>query len=258
MINAKKLLLCAAVAAILPVLSGTSASAAPSTIAGIYTTGPGTYTDTATVSAILNVSASANTFVMQDGTGSIIAFGVAKSTYTATLGDSISFNATDVTYQGSPELSSSGFTLNGLPTPGTAPSPTVLTIPQFKATGDGTATAFAPYAESLVELDNVTISPTTAFPGASANATYTLSDGTNTTSLYAYKSDSAVVAAETAANAANPGGLTGTYDIVGYDDVFYGAPEIYPLSIVAVPEPASITLLALGGISMLARRRRMA
>ena len=252
MINAKKLFLCAAVAAILPALHVASSSAA---LTDIYAGGAGSYTETATVSAILNVSASANTIVLTDGTASVIAYSIAKTEYTAVLGDTISFTATNSPYQGSPELVSSGFTVAS-DTPGTPLAPADISVPTFFASGNGTS-GVPPYAEAYVELDGVTISGAPA--ALTTNTSYTLTDAaSNTTTMYTYKSDSLVSAAVTAANTANPGGFGGTYDIVGYADEFNGVAEIYPLSIVAVPEPASIGLLALGGISMLARRRRMA
>ncbi|HEY1687102.1 MAG TPA: PEP-CTERM sorting domain-containing protein [Tepidisphaeraceae bacterium] len=245
--------LSAALVAILPVMYGSSASAAAVPISSVYAGGAGSYEIAGTVSSVLNVSATANTFTVTDASGSALAYGIPLTTYTAKAGDVIDLTATDSPYQGAPELVSSGFTVNSLTTPGTPVAPTVLSIPDFNASGNGTVSV-VPYAESLVELDNVSFQT----PPASivTNTTYTIQDSSgNTTKFYGYKSDSAVLAAVTAANLANPLGFSGTYDIVGYADGYFGAPEIYPLSITAVPEPASLGLLAFGGFSLLARRR---
>jgi hypothetical protein len=255
----KNLLLCAAaLAAIVPAVFAPSASAS---IADIYTNGTAgsPYTESGVVSAILNTSASSNSFVITDGTASVLAYSISKTTYTAQLGDTINFTATNAGYQNSPELVTTGFAVNAdIPStpPGTQPAPADISVPTFNASGNATA-GVPPYSEAYVEIDGVTINGAPAT--LSTNTNYVLTDASsNTMTMYPYASDSLVKAAVTAANAANPGGFGGTYDIIGYADEYYGAPEIYPLSIIAVPEPASISLLALGGISMLARRRRIA
>jgi hypothetical protein len=251
MINAKKLFLCAAAAAILPALHVASSSASLTDIY-TYAAANSPYTETATVSAILNESGTANTIVLTDGGASVIAYSIAKTEYTAVLGDTITFTAADSPYQGSPELISAGFSVAS-DTPGTALAPADISVPTFLASGNGTG-GVPPYSEAYVEIDGVTISGAPAT--LATNTLYTLTDASsNTMTMYPYASDSLVKAAVTAANAANPGGFGGTYDVIGYADEYFGVPEIYPLSIVAVPEPAGLSLLALGGISVLARRR---
>lgn len=131
----------------------------------------------------------------------------------------------------------------------------MLTVTQFNSAGDGTANALALYAQTMVELDGVSISgaPSTL----STYTNYTLSDsGGNTTDMYTTGSDSAVSDAVDAANTANPGGFGGTYNIIGYADVYKGVAEIYPTAVIAVPEPASLSVLAIGAVGCLLRRRR--
>jgi hypothetical protein len=244
----KKSVLGAAIAALSPVLCSGFASGA--TIASLYPTGSGSASYTATVISILNAGATTTSFVVSDGTGSALLYNAPKTTYTPSVGDNISFTATDSPYQGAPELTTlSSVTVNSS---ANAVAPVVLTVSQFDATGNG-AVAFAPLGEALVELDNVYFPAT---PSALAtNTTYTISDAAgNEAHLYAYKSDSAV-GASVAGYAAGNG--AGYYDIVGYNDEYYGAPEIYPVSITAVPEPLSIGAMGLGVMGLLRRRRRV-
>jgi hypothetical protein len=271
---ARKILAGAALAAILPVLHSNSASASIADIYGDPTASgsvAGIYTETGTVSAVLDVFTSkgvtSNTFIIQDGTAGLISFSIPETDYTATVGDNITVTAVNSPFDGSPELTKGSGTLASptysavINSTGNAAPSTLLTLPQFNSAGNGSL-AVPPYAEELVTLDNVTFpaAPASLVAGTkSATSLYTIDDSSsNTADLFAYSGDSNVAAAIAAANTANPGGFGGTYDVTGYADVFFGVPELYPLSItaVAVPEPVGMSFLAVAGISLLARRRR--
>ena len=253
--------------------SFTPRAEAQTNISAIYSGGSGAYTGlSGTVTGILSTATNTDTFVVQDSTGSVLLYNITKTNYTPTVGDTVNFNATDSTYQGAPELVNTGFTLTSS-TSGTAPAPTTLTVPQFNAAGTGstanggTGAAVAPNGESIVTLTDITLPAGTTT--LTTNTNYTLTDATsNTTTLYGYKSDSAVLAAINAANAmesSNSSFYSGALNITGYVDVFNGVPEIYPLSFsaysAAVPEPK--TYLAGGlftmitGLSFRQVRRRM-
>jgi hypothetical protein len=253
-------LLTLGVAAVIPALHAATAHA--NVVTDVYAGGAGTYSLTGTVTSVLNVSSTANTFTLSDGTGSVIFYSILKTAYTATVGDSISVTAPNTPYQGAPEfVGTSGSFSGSILSQGNSVTYPVITVPQFVAAGTGSGgTAVAPTAESIVTLDNVYLPAGTA---TLANKTsYVLSDGTNTTTMYTYTSDSAVTAALAAANAANTassGALyAGPLDITGYVDVYFGVPEIYPISITAgapVPEPTMIAGLPVLALGLLRRRR---
>jgi hypothetical protein len=229
-----------------------------STIASIYTNGTAgnPYTVTGTITSILNTSATADTFTIADNTGSTLAYQIPTGTYTPTLGQSITVTAPDTEYDGGQEFDSfsSAPTINS---PGGSVSPTVLTVPQLNATGNG-ASAVPPYAEAYLEIMDVTLPGGTT--SLATGTSYTLTSGANTTILYTSAGYSNVVAAVTNANNAETASgntlFAGPVNIIGYSDVYDGTENLYPLSITAVPEPASIGLLALGGIALMHRRGR--
>jgi hypothetical protein len=216
------------------------ASAAVSTIAQVTAAGAGTYEIQGTVAAVLNVASTTESFVITDAAG-----------------DSIDFTATNAPYQGGAELTTTNFALDAAVVPGTAPAP--ITIDVSELTAGATSGGF-PLSEELVTLDGVSFGATTTT--LANNTTYTITDASGSGSVYPYKSDSVVLAAEQAANAA--GILPGPVDITGYVDVYNPSGtsptyEIYPTSITAsavAPEPASLGVLSLGAVALLKRRRR--
>jgi hypothetical protein len=279
---ARKILAGAALAAVLPVLHVGSASAASVAIGDLYgdptnggsagispsnpapggeTSAVGPWTVTGTVTAVLDVFTSAgktsNTFTVADATGSIEAFSIPETSYTANVGDNITLTANNSPFQDAPELSKTNFSETTNST-GNPVSPDLITVADLLASGTGGQNGFpyaGPISEGIVTIDNVEF--TNGFPSALAlSKAYAITDGTGTANLFASSSLSNVKAAATAANAANPGGFGGLYDITGFVSPFFGNPEIFPLSITAVPEPIGMSFLAMTGISLLARRRR--
>ena len=237
-----------------------------STIAQVYTdaqggNGTASYQLTGTVTDIISTNSTINVFTFQDSTGSILFYRIAKSVFTPVVGDNYTVNATDDAFENSPEIANAGFSLDSTNSTGNTVTPTVLTIPQFNASDNGTY-GVAPNSEALVELENVYLPS-----GTNSLATFTsynLSDGSNTAVLYTYTSYTQVSAAVTAANGEPSGFLQAPLDIIGYSDPFYsassgGEAELYPIAFIAVPEPASVGLLAGAAFAIMHRRaRRMA
>jgi hypothetical protein len=246
------------------------AMAAPSfasTIAQVTAGGAGTYTITgATVVDVIDQYPAAtptkNTFLLNDGTGGIIAYSEPIATYAAHVGDVIDITAKNSPYQGGAELTSTSYAVS-VDSVGSGTS-TPLPVTTADLTSGTDAEVSLPVSELYVTLSDVTFPAGTTSLGTKTAYTVTDSSG-GTGTIYTYTTYSQVAAAVTAANA-TPGLLAGPVDITGYVDEYQSGSnpatfEIYPTSIVAsasAPEPASLGLLGMGALAMLARRRHNA
>jgi hypothetical protein len=229
-----------------------TASAFPVTIANVENGGAGTYTiDNAEVVSILDSNASSlyTTEILEDSSGSIIDFRMPRSSYVPTLGDSIDITTTNSPFDGAPELSGTPTSISVNSSGNPIPTPPVLSLAAFNSA------ITPPTVDAIVTLDNVTF--TGGAPATLAfNTDYTLTDSTtNTAILYDYKSYTAVNAELAQLNALG-GGNAPPLDITGYVDDFNGVTNLYPISAVVVPEPASISVMAIGAFAMMARRRK--
>jgi hypothetical protein len=187
----------------------------------------------------------------QDSTGSIDLFGALPSgSPTPAVGDTVSAAGTFSPFDSIPEIG----TLTSFSVTGTAPvpAPLVVTPSQLQGIPDDTILGY------YVTLNNVLITQETTsdpVPGSfptHALGTYTLTDlqGNNPVTMFQYASSYSTAGAL--------GGTvvpTGPVNITGTVDVFDNAVEFIPFSVTAVPEPASASLLILGGAALVARRR---
>jgi len=229
----------------------TDASGTPDTIGDVNGNGD----PIAVLSAILSQPSTGDGYtytswamLANDGTGSLDVFGKipAATPYTPTVGDGITASGTYSPFDGIPEIESLTSIVQ-YNTGNPVPSPILTTIPAINAV---TTSSFN-LLEYLVTLDNVYFTSFTAnglFP-THANLDFTATDGTNT--LEGFYWPSSYSTEDPFAGTPIP---TGTVDMTGFLSVFGTEVQFTPISI--VPEPASLSLLALGGISLLGRRRR--
>jgi hypothetical protein len=191
-------------------------------------------------------------FLLNDGTGSVEVFGKLPtgSTYTPTVGDAISATGTYSPFNQIPELASLT-AITQQSTGHVAPLPAHVSIPDVNVNP-------LPLTRGgyLLEIDNVTITNTTSSTTfGSSTLTLGITDGTNSMTMF-YWPTSYSVANSSLSGMTIP---TGPVDIIGIADVFGtnpGVPEFVPMTIAAAPEPASLGLLAVGGLALIARRRK--
>ena len=211
----------------------------------------GTYTE-----GSLSKTYTSDAFLVNDGTGSLEFFGTpAALGYTPTLGDGLSATGTYSPFHQIPEVASP-FAITASTTGNAIPGATLTTIPAVNV-----ATTPENLAGYLLELDNVTISSGSSVLTAgetfgTTNLTLTLTDGSSNSMTMFYYESSYSAAFVNLANMVIP---SGPVDMTGFVDVFTSGatstPEFNPITITAVPEPASLTLLGLGTIAILFRRR---
>ena len=187
-------------------------------------------------------------FLVNDGTGSMDIFASGSSlttlSYTPVVGQTISVSGTYSPYDSIPELedvtaiSSAGTGI--VPAIGTS---TVATLNQSTIPNN--------IAGYLWTVDNATISGISGTFGT-ANLTGSIADTSGSMTLY-YWATSYSMAVQNLYGSAIP---TGPVDVTGFVDQFSGTDEFVPISIVAVPEPTTLALAGIGGLSMLFLRRR--
>ncbi len=174
-----------------------------------------------------------------DGTGSIELYGSLPtgSTYTPTVGDSISVSGKYGPYDSIPEIGSmTAITkeTSGNPLPAVQTS----TIPTLNV-----ATPPNNVGGYLFNLNNVTISGLTGTTFGLTSEAGTITDASGNTMAMYYWPTSYSAAAANLNGTAIP---TGPVDITGFDSAYKGTAQFVPVSIAAVPEPASLAVMALG------------
>ena len=201
-------------------------------------------------------------FLGADSTGSLDLYGALPtgSTYTPTVGDAITVSGTYSPYHQIPEIETMT-SISQESSGNTFASPGVYTIPTLIASGTG------PIPESiagyLVTLDNVSLYtdsaatiPVSGNFATHANVTLYAKDGSgNIMEVYDWASSYSVDGA--LGGTAIP---TGLVDITGFVDQSGTYPvEFVPMSITAVPEPATLGLCGAGGLlALIFRLRRKA
>lgn len=191
--------------------------------------------------------------IADDGTASLELFGhfPAGDSYSPTVGDGITATGTYSPFNDIPEVDALT-AISATSTGNTVPAPLTVTVPQLAALQ--LATPNYGILGYLITVDDVTLSGATTFK-THANTTLTATDSSsNTVTVFQYASSYSAAGAF--------GGLpvpTGPVDLTGIADVFSTGPEFIPFAItpyVAVPEPTSLSLIAMGGLALLNRRRR--
>ena len=185
-------------------------------------------------------------FFVKDSTGSADVYGTLSGLgYTPAVGDAVTVTGEWSPYHQLPELEYPT-AISAVSSGNPVPNPVSATISQLNQT-----TLPANIAGYLATVSNVTIVGASGnFP--SGNTSYTISDGTNSMTLYdwttSYSCDGALIGTPIP---------TGPVNITGFMSVYPGtpgSPEFTPISITAVPEPATLVLLAAAGICGLALR----
>jgi hypothetical protein len=196
--------------------------------------------------------------LVADSTGSLDIYSTLSGlSYTPTVGDAISISGTYSPYHQIPELAT--ITSVSLESAGnTIPSPTISTIPTLTASGVGTIPQNL--SGQLFTLDNVSLYtdsaatiPVSGNFASHANVTlYAKDSGGNIMEIYDWASSYSTAGA--LGGTPEPTGLVDITGFISQSGAF--SPEMTPYSIIAVPEPATLSLCGAGGVLALAFRFR--
>ncbi len=189
-------------------------------------------------------------FLVNDGTGSMDVFGALPSGYTPAVGDAISVTGKYSPYNQIPELTTNApFSISQVSSGNTVPAIGVNTVQNLNV--DTLPLSIAGYEWTV---DNATLGSFTTF--GTANQTGTITDSTGSMTMYYWESSYSMALQNLDGMTPQAGQL---YDVTGFMDVYNSSsPEFIPISIVAVPEPTTLALAGLGGLSLLFFRRRSA
>lgn len=204
-----------------------------------------------TLSSVLNYSATNGyNLDLQDSSGGVQAYrfpASAFSGFTPAVGDIVDVTATNDPYEDNPEFSNTSAAVS-LVSAGTFTPATVTAAQANGATTNGLIAEMVTVPNVIITDDAAAGTTGTTF---TSDGTYDATDSTGSLETYIYNSDSAVAALEGQTIPTTP------VNITGYLDYYSGGGlvEIYPTAISAVPEPASLGLLVLGGLATLTRRR---
>jgi hypothetical protein len=201
--------------------------------------------------------ASGTTYLAADSTGSLEIYGTQPSGFTPVVGDSINVAGTFSPFHAIPEIS----TLTSITLNSTGNSSPLLPVTTTISAING-ASVPESLAGQLITLDNVTISDSASgdstLPSSgefgTGNLTLTATDASGTETLYYYPGDYSVANVNIYGDT-----ILGTYDITGIaseSTTSGGIPEFIPISLIAVPEPASLALCGVASILGLADYRQ--
>jgi hypothetical protein len=201
-------------------------------------------------------------FLAQDSTGSLDIFGTTPAllgTYVPTVGDAISASGTYSPFHQIPELGTvTAVTLQSSGNP--VPSPAAATVSQLNQGALPNS-----IAGHLIELSDVMIGGSGGVGGlfptysqaTTATETFTVTDGTGSMTLFDW-----VTSYSTAAALGGMAVPTGPVNVIGFDSVFtsggVSTAEFTPISITAVPEPATFGFIGGGALALVALFRRNA
>jgi hypothetical protein len=183
---------------------------------------------------------SSNSFLVNDGTGSLEIFGVPNATYSPNLGDALTVSGTYSPFHQIPEIgtvTALGVVSAGNPVPG----PITATIPQLNV-----ATTPFTLATYLINVNDVTITGAPATFGIT-NFSATITDTSSNSMALFYWPTSLGVSNINLFGTAVP---AGPVNMTGIVSVFTSGttvlPEFSPLTVTLVPEPAGFLLAGIG------------
>jgi hypothetical protein len=200
--------------------------------------------------------ASSTTYLAADSSGSLEIYGTQPSGFTPVVGDSINVAGTFAPFHTIPLVDAlTSISLNS--TGNSSPlSPATTTISAING-----ASVPETLAGQLITLDNVTISDSASGDSAlpsngefgTGNLTLTATDASGTETLYYLPGDYSVANVNMYGDT-----ILGTYDLTGIaseSTTSGGKPEFIPISLSAVPEPASLALSSVAFVLGLAGYR---